>query len=87
MVIASKIIDEIHNIRETNDESIKSKTIVNNLLTMIKFTDNVKLVLLSATPMFNSYKEIIYITNLLNLNDVEGKIDIKDVFDENGNVF
>ena len=76
------IIDEIHNIRETNDES--NKIIVKNLLSMIKFTDNVKLVLLSATPMFNSYKEIIYIINLLNLNDRRSIIDIKDVFDENG---
>ena len=78
------IIDEIHNIRETSDES--NKIIVNNLMTMVKFTDNVKLVLLSATPMFNSYKEIIYIINLLNLNDRRSKIDIKDVFDDTGNL-
>ena len=41
-----------------------------------------KLVLLSATPMFNDYKEIIFLINLLNANDKRSLIDIKDVFNK-----
>ena len=33
------------------------------------YSENMKLLLLTATPMFNDYKEIIWLTNLLNLND------------------
>ena len=43
-----------------------------------------KLVLMSATPMYNDYKEIIYITNLLNLNDKRSTIEFSDVFNHDG---
>jgi hypothetical protein len=46
---------------------------------------NVRLLLLSATPVYNSYKEIIWIANLLNVNDKRPKIRTKDVIDESGN--
>jgi hypothetical protein len=35
--------------------------------------------------MYNNYKEIIWLLNLMNINDRRGKIDVKDVFDKNGN--
>ena len=34
--------------------------------------------------MYNSYKEIIYLLNLMNANDRRAKIDVKQVFDKNG---
>lgn len=76
------IIDEVHNIRteEDNRKKITSKM----LFKIIEEADNVRLLLLSATPMYNSYKEIIWITNLLNVNDKRPKIKTKDVFDDNG---
>ena len=43
-----------------------------------------KLLILSATPMYNDYKEIIWLLNLMNLNDNKSEILLKDVFDENG---
>ena len=36
---------------------------------MIKVVKNIHLLLLSATPMYNDYKEIIWLLNLLNIND------------------
>ena len=77
------VIDEIHNIRVTDDS--ESKKIANNLFYLVKSIRNVKLLLLSATPMFNSYKEIIWIMNLMNLNDGRPMIEEKEIFDKEGN--
>jgi hypothetical protein len=43
-----------------------------------------KLILMSATPIFNDYKEIIFLTNLLNLNDKRSTIEVEDVFNKDG---
>ena len=77
------VIDEVHNIRVSSNKS--TKKIIRNLLDLVKHSLNIKLLLLSATPMFNSYKEIIFIMNLFNLNDNRAPIEIKDIFDKTGN--
>jgi hypothetical protein len=78
------IIDEVHNIRSDNDDD-DIKVASKMLFQIVKHADNVRLLLLSATPMYNSYKEIIWITNLLNLNDKRSTIRVRDVFDNDGN--
>ena len=35
--------------------------------------------------MYNSYKEVVWLINLMNLNDRRGTIEVKDVFDKHGN--
>ena len=77
------IIDEVHNIRVNDD--IENKKIANNLFSLVKKVKNIQLLLLSATPMFNSYKEIIWIINLMNLNDNRPSIEESDIFDKDGN--
>jgi hypothetical protein len=76
------IIDEVHNIRLSDDN--KNKRTTNLLMRVAKHSQNMKLVLLSATPMYNSYTEIIWLLNLLNTNDNRDTIRIDDVFDANG---
>ena len=76
------IIDEIHNIRIAGDSS--SKLVADSLMTLVESTENMRLLLLSATPMYNDYKEIIWLLNLMNANDKRAKIEIKDVFDKDG---
>jgi hypothetical protein len=76
------IIDEVHNIRLTDDN--KNKRTTNLLMKVAKYSQNMKLVLLSATPMYNSYTEIIWLLNLLNTNDKRATIQIDQVFDTNG---
>lgn len=76
------VIDEIHNIRNTDDNSDKRVAI--QLEYLVQATKNMRFLFLSATPMYNSYKEIIWLLNLMNMNDNRGKIDIKDVFDKYG---
>jgi hypothetical protein len=39
---------------------------------------------MSATPMFNDYKEIIFLINILNLNDRRSIVELKDVFANDG---
>jgi len=77
------VIDEVHNIRKTEDN--ENKKVALNLELLVKAVQNMKLLLLSATPMYNSYKEIIWLLNLMNINDKRGKLEIKDVFDKDGN--
>jgi Type III restriction enzyme, res subunit/Helicase conserved C-terminal domain len=77
------VIDEVHNIRITEDNANKKVAI--NLQNLVTSAENMRLLFLSATPMYNSYKEIIWLLNLMNINDRRGTIEIKDVFDKNGN--
>jgi len=76
------IIDEIHNIRVADDT--KNKHTADNLLLLVKNVSTLRLLLLSATPMFNSYKEIIWLINLMNINDRRATIEVKDVFNKDG---
>jgi hypothetical protein len=77
------VIDEFHNIRKSDDN--ENKKVAINLEFLIKSAQNMRLLFLSATPMYNSYKEIVWLLNLMNINDRRSKIDIKDIFDKNGN--
>jgi hypothetical protein len=77
------IIDEVHNIR-ISDEN-KEKRTAELLLTVAKNSDNMRLLLLSATPMYNSYKEIVWLLNLINANDKRATVSVNDVFDKEGN--
>jgi ferredoxin len=77
------VIDEVHNIRKTEDNDNKKVAI--NLEFLVKAAQNMRFLLLSATPMYNNYKEIIWLLNLMNTNDKRGRIEVKDIFDNNGN--
>ena len=77
------IIDEAHNIRITSENNKQDKA-ARLLMEIADVTDNMRLLLLSATPMYNSYEEIIWITNLFNKNDKRSTIEISDIFDKNG---
>ena len=77
------VIDEVQNIRISDDN--KKKKIAINLMKLVKHIDNLRLLLLSATPMYNSYKEIVWLINLMNRNDHRSEIEVKDIFDKNGN--
>ena len=77
------IIDEVHNIRNSDDN--KNKRIGELLMKIAKNSENLRLLLLSATPMYNSYKEIIWLVNLMNANDKRATIKEENVFDKKGN--
>jgi len=76
------VIDEVHNIRISDDN--ENKTVAKNLMYLVSVVNNLRLLLLSATPMFNNYKEIVWLLNLMNMNDKRGIISVSDIFDKNG---
>jgi hypothetical protein len=78
------IIDEVHNIRISDDNKERKKT-ATLLMEVVKHAENMRLLLLSATPMFNSYTEIIWLVNLMNMLDKRSTIRESDVFDKEGN--
>jgi len=77
------IIDEVHNIRITDEN--KEKRTAELLMTVARSADNMRLLLLSATPMYNTHKEIIWLLNLINSNDKRATVSINDIFDKDGN--
>jgi hypothetical protein len=77
------VIDEVHNIRLSREGNVKKSS--ESLSALVTSAHNLKLLLLSATPMFDSYSEIIWILNLLNLNDKRYPIALNEIFTKNGN--
>ena len=77
------IVDEAHNIRLTNDNA-EGKT-GQLLMKVAKYSNNMRLVLLTATPMYNAHTEIVWLVNLMNVNDKRGLIKNDEVFDSDGN--
>ena len=73
------VIDEVHNIRISDDN--ENKNVAKNLMYLVSVVNNMRLLLLSATPMFNSYKEIVWLLNLMNMNDRRGIVGVSDIFD------
>tara|TARA_B110000858_G_scaffold91315_1_gene105511 strand:- start:9797 stop:13303 length:3507 start_codon:yes stop_codon:yes gene_type:complete len=76
------VIDEVHNIR-TGD---KMKRTSEHFLNLVKYAKDTKLILLTATPMYNDHREIIWLLNLMNLNDGRYMLKENDVFDKKGNL-
>ena len=76
------IIDEVHNIRMTDDN--KEKKVAVELEKLIDNVPDLRLLFLSATPMYNSYKESIWLINLMNKNDGRDTMEVKDVFEGDG---
>jgi len=79
------IIDEAHSLK-TTDEGLETKLISSALKHIVEVADNLILILLTATPMFDDYTEILYYFNIFLLNDRKIKTFLKteDVFLENG---
>ena len=82
------IIDEVHNIKENSNTSSKNygKILPPILKRILRISRNMKLVLLSATPMFDNSTEIIGILNLLLINDNRKTLKKKDIFDSNNSL-
>ena len=76
------VIDEVHNIRE--GEETKGKKVAAKLEMLIQNAGGLRLLFLSATPMYNSPKEIAWLLNLLHVNDGRAAFGSKDIFNRDG---
>ena len=80
------IIDEAHNIRLIGDTNKVYKKVATILLMLFDYVKKLKLVLLTGTPMYNDAREIVFLINLLNMNDNRPIIFNKQIFDKDGNI-
>ena len=62
------IVDEVHNIR-TGESQKQVRDTIHYIEMVIKYSDNLRLVLLTANPMYNLSSEIVWILNMLLMND------------------
>ena len=80
------IIDEAHNLKV--EEGTISKLVSKALQQIIKTAHNVTLILLTATPMFDTFDEIIFYINLFLWNDrkqdMKTTLQPKKIFHEDG---
>ena len=80
------IIDEAHNIRLEEGSSNKNiRNIIKIIDEVITHSINLKIVLLTATPMFNRANEIIWLLNILLKNDKKNPIR-QDLFSPKGDI-
>ena len=80
------IIDEAQNIRPGSEvlKTKESKKIYNIIKTIVKNANNLKLILMTATPIYDKASEILYIMNLLLLNDGRPELIYEEIFEKNG---
>jgi len=78
------LLDEAHNIRRTTGTSHREKAISSGLEKLIKTANGLVLVLMTATPMFDSFEEVVYYMNLFGWNDrtlrTNSEIKVSDIF-------
>jgi hypothetical protein len=86
------IVDEIHNVRsdeeakEAKDSGTGGTSVSEELYKLVRYAVNLRLLLLSGTPMYNDPREIVWLLNLMNTNDRRSTIAVSDVFDRHGNL-
>ena len=93
------IIDEAHNLRDIVEEDDKAtggksevsdlaggKILTPYLRDVLMYSEGMKFCMLTATPMYNTYKEIIFMLNMLLMNDKQATITETDIFDKEGNI-
>jgi len=78
------IIDEVHNLRSESDgdseDARNKKESLNMINDIVENANNLRLLLLSATPMFNEAKEILWFINILLKNDGREEITEQEIF-------
>ena len=77
------VIDEVHNIKSKAGPKETQKTVPPILEAIIQYSDNKKIIFLSATPMHDNPNEIIFLLNLLLLNDNREVINENEIFSKN----
>lgn len=70
--------------KSDEDDAGDGKRLTPFLDKVLTLTTGLKLVLLTATPMYNSYREIIFLLNLLLKNDKQATITERDIFHSDG---
>ena len=76
------VIDEVHNmLSRTEDAKKKSSKILTQI---VRYCENTRFLFLSATPLYNSDKEITWLLNTINMNDKRATVKQSQIFNKNG---
>ena len=75
------IVDEAHNMGTFDS---KDKAVAETMEQLVRAAPRLRLLLLSATPMYHDPKEIVWLLNLLRANDGRPKVSTRDVFAADG---
>jgi hypothetical protein len=78
------IIDEVHGTRSLGSGKEDDKSIIEVLEKISRYAENTRLILLSATPMYDHVSEIAWLLNLLLLNDKRAPIMSNLLFSSDG---
>ena len=96
------IVDEAHNLRDSDgddDDEIdktkqsdlkEGKKLTPLLKQIVRVSEGLRLMLMTATPMYNTAPEILFLLNLLSLNDTKDdslSLKTKDIFKESDHSF
>ncbi len=79
------IVDEVHNLKQLKKKG-DNMLRYNALMTILTYASDIKLILLSGTPISHSPKEIIFIINLLLVNDKREKMNPNAIMNKNGDL-
>lgn len=74
------IVDEAHHLR-VNLQDEERKAVTPAIRKVLKFAEGVKLLLLTATPMYNDVMDVVELLNLLLLNDKRRPLRKEELFD------
>lgn len=80
------VVDEVHNLRLDNTSDESSKKVPPRLAQVLRSSNNVRLILMTATPMFNDAREVTFLVNLMLMNEKLPLIDTGDVFSADGTI-
>jgi hypothetical protein len=72
--------------KEEKGDAAAGKMLTPFLLDVLRYSEGMKFCCLTATPMYNTYREIIFMLNLLLLNDKKATIIASDIFDREGTI-
>ena len=78
------VLDEVHNLRDGSKDN--EKIVPPVLRLVLKYSSNLKLVMLSATPMFDKPQNMISLLNYLLINDGRPELKEDEIFNRDGNL-
>jgi hypothetical protein len=84
--ITNERADRIEEDGTTHPGNENGKPLAEYLALLVRVDLKMKLLFLSATPMYDDYKDIIGILNIMNVNDKRSSITANEIFNQSGNL-
>ena len=83
---ANKIEEDGTRFSENSSQYGEGKILAEYLELLVRVAMNIKLLFLSATPIYEDHKDIVKILNIMNINDKRSAISTSQIFNQSGNL-